>query len=73
MRFKKIQDIMNHPWLKDVDMKNVLEKRLIPPFKTDMFQNNFDSSDFENDEEKQILKIEKEKDYGILGNQEIQF
>jgi hypothetical protein len=36
--------------MKDVNMNDVLSKKLIPPFKTDMFQNNFDSTDFERDE-----------------------
>lgn len=37
---------MRHPWLKDVNMNDVLCKKLIPPYQTDMFQNNFDNSDF---------------------------
>ncbi len=57
MRFKTIAEIMKHPWMKDVNMSDVLAKRLDPPFKTDMFENNFDNSDFERDEEKEMLKL----------------
>lgn len=49
MRFKSINEIMRHPWLKDVNMEDVMNKKMTPPFKTDMFQSNIDSSDFEND------------------------
>jgi hypothetical protein len=52
MRFKTISEIMKHPWLTNVNMDDVLNKKLVPPFQTDMFENNFDSSDFEKDEEK---------------------
>ena len=34
MRFKKIEDILRHPWLKDINMREVESKRLEPPFKT---------------------------------------
>ena len=44
---------------------------LEPPFKTEMFENNFDNSDFEQDEEKEILKLEKEKDLGFLPTDEV--
>jgi len=59
MRFKNVTEIMNHPWLKNVNMSEVLAKKLEPPYKTDMFDSNFDRSDFEKDEEKEILKLEK--------------
>ena len=59
MRFKNVAEIMNHPWLKNVNMSEILAKKMDPPYKTDMFGSNFDRSDFENDEEKEILKLEK--------------
>lgn len=37
MRFKTIADIMKHPWLTNVNMEDVLNKKLVPPFQTDMF------------------------------------
>ena len=54
-------------------MSDVLAKKLDPPFKTEMFQNNFDNSDFEHDEELQILKLEREKDLGELDSEQVEF
>lgn len=46
IRFKKIQDILEHPWLQNTNMNEVLNKKLTPPYRTNMFENNFDDSDF---------------------------
>lgn len=50
LRFKNIKEILDHPWLKNVNMDDVLKKKLVPPFKTDMYLNNFDESEFAKDE-----------------------
>lgn len=68
LRFKKVTDIFAHPWLKDVKMDDVLAKKLDPPFKTNLFENNFDSSDFAHEEQSEILKLQKEKERGTLSN-----
>lgn len=47
-------------------MQDVLAKKFDPPFKTDMFENNFDNSDFVNEEQAQMLKLQREKDRGKL-------
>lgn len=57
LRFKNIKEILDHPWLKSVNMEEVLNKKLVPPFKTDMYLNNFDESEFARDEEKERFKI----------------
>ena len=49
LRFSKISEILSHPWLKNTSMTDVMAKALEPPFKTDMFECNFDNSDFEKD------------------------
>jgi hypothetical protein len=66
LRFKKVSEIFAHPWLRDVKIEDVLAKKLEPPFKTNIFENNFDNSDFANDEQSEILKLQKEKDRGRL-------
>jgi hypothetical protein len=73
LRFKKASDIFAHPWLKDVQVADVLAKKLDPPFKTNLFENNFDSSDFAHDEQGEILKLTKEKERGKLTAEEICF
>ena len=50
LRFKNIKEILDNPWLKNVNMDDVLKKKLVPPFKTDMYLNNFDESEFAKDE-----------------------
>lgn len=57
LRFKRISEILAHPWLADVKMDDVFNKKLVPPFKTDMFCNNFDESEFSKDEEKERFKL----------------
>lgn len=37
LRFKKIDDIFAHPWIRDCSIQDVLAKKFDPPFKTDMF------------------------------------
>jgi hypothetical protein len=73
LRLKEMKHIMKHPWLKNVNMQDVLAKKMEPPFKTEMFENNFDSSDFQNDEEKEMLKLERDKEKFNLDSSEIAF
>jgi hypothetical protein len=73
LRFKNIREILEHPWLKYVNMDDVLNKKLNPPFKTDMYLNNFDETEFAKDEEKERFKIEKEKDEPALAESEVVF
>jgi len=37
---------MNDGWMSNVDLELVLDKRLKPPYNTDMLGYNFDDSDF---------------------------
>ena len=46
MRFKNAREILASPWLSDCKVEDVLAKKLSPPFKTEMFENNFDDADF---------------------------
>ncbi len=54
-------------------MQDVLAKKFDPPFKTDMFENNFDNSDFVNEEQAQMLKLQREKDRGKLNQEDVCF
>lgn len=54
-------------------MQDVLAKKFDPPFKTDMFENNFDNSDFVNEQQAQMLKLQREKDRGKLNQEDVCF
>jgi serum/glucocorticoid-regulated kinase 2 len=48
--FNGIQDIWSHPWLLGITESDVLTKRLLPPFKPNILEENFDNSDFKTEE-----------------------
>ena len=41
--------MMEYDWFKKVNMKDVENKKLQPPFQTDNFEYNFDDSEFAED------------------------
>jgi len=41
---------MSDPWLKGVKLNEIASKKSNPPFKTNMFDYNFDDSDFAQEE-----------------------
>ena len=43
-RVKSVSEIKNHPWLRDVDWNDVLEKNIKPPFIPSIYESNFDSN-----------------------------
>lgn len=47
LRFNKVSEIFAAPWLNGCRIEEVLAKKLDPPYKTNMFESNFDTTDFE--------------------------
>lgn len=43
-RVKSVSEIKNHPWLRDVNWNEVLEKNIQPPFIPSIYESNFDSN-----------------------------
>jgi hypothetical protein len=49
MRFNSVEEILQHSWLAGTDIQQILQKKLVPPFPTNMFESNVDDTDFARD------------------------
>jgi len=45
-----IKEILSHTWLKKINIKDVLERKIPPPIKPDILKFNFDEEEFKKDE-----------------------
>ena len=65
-----VDDILSHPWLKEIDPKAVLQKRIDPPMKPALTDNPLDISNFKefNEQESKVTHVPAELQIKVSKN-----